>query len=110
MGIRGEIFTTKVQAQNRTYFFNVKENRHGDLYLNIVESKSREDAGFDRQSLVLFSDDLREFLKGFDDSLKALEKSVRERKRAGKPKPFIPKDGQEKAPPGRKKIIRVRPR
>jgi hypothetical protein len=40
MGIRGEIFSTKVQLQNRTYFFNVKENRMGDLYLNIVESKT----------------------------------------------------------------------
>ncbi|GHT70367.1 hypothetical protein FACS1894110_21800 [Spirochaetia bacterium] len=81
MGIRGEVFSTTVQLQNRTYFFNVKENRMGDLYLNIVESKNRETGGFERQSVILFADDLQEFLKGFDESLKVLEKAVREKRK-----------------------------
>ena len=81
MGVRGEIFSTRVILQNRTYFFNVKENRVGDLYLNIVESKNRETGGFDRQSVILFADDLQEFLKGFDESLRVLEKETRERRR-----------------------------
>ena len=84
MGVRGEIFTTKVSLQNRTYFFNVKENRLGDLYLNIVESKNRDEGGFDRQSVILFAEDLQEFLKGFDESLRVLEKTVREKRRGGK--------------------------
>ncbi|MDR2136130.1 MAG: DUF3276 family protein [Treponema sp.] len=83
MGIRGEIFSTKVLLQNRTYFFNVKENRMGDLYLNIVESKNRDTGGFERQSVILFAEDLQEFLKGFDDSLRVLEKVIRERKKSG---------------------------
>ena len=69
---------------NRTYFFNVKENRMGDLYLNFVESKNREDGGFDRQSVIIFADDLQEFLKGFDESLRFLEKEVRERRRCAR--------------------------
>jgi hypothetical protein len=81
MGIRGEVFSTTVQLQNRTYFFNVKENRLGDLYLNIVESKNRETGGFERQSVILFADDHQEFLKGFDESLKVLEKAVREKRK-----------------------------
>ena len=81
MGVRGEIFSTKVALPNRTYFFNVKENRKGDLYLNIVESKNKETGGFDRQSVILFAEDLQEFLKGFDESLRVLEKSVREGKK-----------------------------
>jgi hypothetical protein len=84
MGIRGEIFSTRVLLQNRTYFFNVKENRMGDLYLNIVESKNRDAGGFERQSVILFAEDLQEFLKGFDDSLRVLEKAIRERKRSGR--------------------------
>jgi len=64
----------------------------GDLYLNIVESKNKETGGFDRQSVILFADDLQQFLKGFDESLKVMEKAVRE-KRHGIPsgredKPF----------------------
>ena len=86
MGLRGELFSTRVMLQNRTYFFNVKENRMGDLYLNIVESKNKETSGFDRQSLILFADDLQEFLKGFDEALKILEKEVRDKRRSqGRP-------------------------
>jgi hypothetical protein len=85
MGVRGEIFSTRVLLQNRTYFFNVKENRMGDLYLNIVESKNRDTGGFERQSVILFAEDLQDFLKGFDDSLRVLEKAIREQKKSGRP-------------------------
>ncbi|MDR2478775.1 MAG: DUF3276 family protein [Treponema sp.] len=84
MGIRGELFSTRVILPNRTYFFNVKENRMGDLYLNIVESKNRETGGFDRQSVILFAEDLQEFLKGFDESLRVLEKTEREKRKSGR--------------------------
>ncbi|MDR2766997.1 MAG: DUF3276 family protein [Treponema sp.] len=82
MGIRGEVYSTSLILPNRTYFFNVKENRVGDLYLNIVESKNREGSGFERQSVIVFADDLPAFLGDFDKALKALEKSVREQKRS----------------------------
>ncbi|MDR1148995.1 MAG: DUF3276 family protein [Spirochaetaceae bacterium] len=82
MGIRGELFSKKVLLQNRSYFFNVKENRRGDLYLNIVESKNKDEGGFERQSVILFADDLQEFLRGFDESLRVLEKAVHEKHRA----------------------------
>ena len=85
MGQRGELFSTRVSLENRTYFFNVKENRMGDLYLNIVESKNRDEGGFARQSVILFADDLQPFLKAFDESLRILEKEVRERRHSAKP-------------------------
>jgi hypothetical protein len=81
MGIRGEIYSTSLQLPNRTYFFNVKENRMGDLYLNIVESKSKDSGGFERQSVIVFSDDLQGFLVEFDKALKTFEKAVREQKK-----------------------------
>jgi hypothetical protein len=81
MGVRGELFSTRIILQNRTYFFNVKENRLGDLYLNIVESKNKETGGFERQSVILFAEDLQDFLKGFDESLRIMEKAVREQRR-----------------------------
>jgi hypothetical protein len=96
MGIRGEIFSTKVHLENRTYFFNVKENRLGDLYLNIVESKNKDTGGFERQSIVLFAEDLKEFLKGFDESLRVLEKAYKEQQRQGREK------SSEKAAKGEK--------
>ena len=39
MGIRGELWTNQVNLDNRSYYFNVKENRAGDVFLQIVESK-----------------------------------------------------------------------
>jgi hypothetical protein len=59
----------------------VKEHRLGDLYLNIVESKNRDDGGFERQSVVLFAEDLQEFLGGFDRSLQAMQKADVEKRR-----------------------------
>ncbi|MDR1506964.1 MAG: DUF3276 family protein [Treponema sp.] len=85
MGIRGEVFSTKLLLQNRTYFFNVKENRMGDLYLNIVESKNKDSGGFERQSVIIFSDDLPAFLGEFDKSLRVLEKAAREQGRNPSP-------------------------
>jgi hypothetical protein len=102
MGVRGEIFSTKVQLVNRTYFFNVKENRLGDLYLNIVESKNRDTGGFERQSVILFVDDLQEFLTGFDEALRVLEKARRERRKnsSGTGSREAPEKGGRRAPPG----------
>jgi hypothetical protein len=75
MAVRGEVFSTTVQLPKRTYFFNVKENRMGNLYLNIVESKKEEEAGrFERQSLIVFDEDKAAFLKGLNDALKVLNK------------------------------------
>ena len=87
MGVRGEIFSTRLILPNRTYFLNVKENRLGDLYLNIVESKNKETGGFERQSVIVFADDLPAFLGEFDKALKNLEKIVREQKQGGKRRP-----------------------
>ena len=81
MGIRGELFSTRLILPNRTYFLNVKENRLGDLYLNIVESKNKETGGFERQSVIVFADELPAFLGEFDKSLKALERAMRDQKK-----------------------------
>ncbi len=71
MGLRGEIFSARTTTDRRTYFFNVKENRNGDVFLNIVESKrSGEREDFERHSLVVFRDDLDEFTEGLGRALK----------------------------------------
>ncbi len=85
MGVRGELFTTQVNLDNRSYFFNVKENRNGDVFLQIVESKIK-DGEDDRRAIVVFSDDMQKFFQGMDASLQFIEKEEKERskKRAEK--------------------------
>ena len=65
MGTRGEVFSSKASTAKRTYFFNVKENRTGDLFLNIVESKKSEEDRFERRSVIVFKEDLGSFLEAF---------------------------------------------
>ena len=66
MGARGELFTTEVYLDNRSYFFNVKENRTGDVFLQIVESKSRDGADGERHQIAIFADDMQKFLQAMD--------------------------------------------
>ncbi len=70
MGQRGEVFSTKFITNDRTYFFNVKENFRGDMYLNVVESKATEDANrYIRQSIIVYPEDLGEFIREFQKAV-----------------------------------------
>jgi len=74
MGQRGEIFSTRVFVDEgrKTFFFNVKENRYHDLYLNVVESR-KTDRGFRRSSIVIFREDLSLFTVRLESALAALK-------------------------------------
>lgn len=76
MGVRGELYSTRIACDGRTYFFNVKENRMGDLFLAIVESKPSETEGFDRRSIVVFQDNVDAFIQAFTKSLEAMAKAA----------------------------------
>ncbi len=69
MGSRGEVFSTHTVAGKRTYFFNVKENRHGDVFLNLVESKKSGESEFERHSIIVFQEDFENFLMGFNQAV-----------------------------------------
>ena len=74
MGIRGEVFTSKLSVGKRTYFFNVKENRQGDMFLNIVESKKQNDIAFERHSVIIFEEDLEKFISEFQKATSFMKK------------------------------------
>lgn len=75
MGIRGELFSTRFACDGRTYFFNVKQNRNGDVFLSVVESKPSEGESFDRRSIVVFAEHMGEFLNSFQAALKFIDKT-----------------------------------
>jgi len=60
------LFSEKVPAGKRTYFFDLKENQQGSKVLKITESRKNE-GDFIRHSVLIFQED---FSKIFD----ALEK------------------------------------
>ena len=105
MGARGELFTTQIYLDNRSYFFNVKENRTGDVFLQIVESKTRDGVEADRQQIAIFAEDMQKFLQGFEKSLDFVEKDRKQRQKAAKEK-RAEKDAKYST--GAKKIYRVK--
>lgn len=86
MGVRGELFSTRMACDGRTYFFNVKQNRVGDLYLTIVESKPTEPDAFDRRSIVVFQESSGEFLKALGKAIEAMHETAPELRDAKPPR------------------------
>ena len=113
MAIRGELFTQQVVLDNRTYFFNVKENRTGDIFLQIVESKSKNGEVFERRDIVVFDDDVQKFLKGFEASLDFIGKTSSARasekaaKKAEKKRIYKKKADEERKPDGIKRTGKI---
>lgn len=96
MGVRGELFTTQVTLDNRNYFFNVKENRAGDVFLQVVESKNKSGENFDRHAIVVFADDMQKFCQGLESSLAFIEKDRKEKKKAAAEKKAKKEESKKK--------------
>ncbi len=62
-----EIFTKKVKAGRRTYYFDVKENVNNDKYLIISETKAVDFGKQDRFRIMVFPEDLENFKEAFMD-------------------------------------------
>lgn len=78
MGTQGELFTTEVVLNKKKYFFNVKENRSKDVFLQIVESKVAGDEE-QRLQIAVFEDDMQKFLQGLNVALSYIDKSRKDR-------------------------------
>ncbi|PPK99711.1 DUF3276 family protein [Parapedobacter indicus] len=65
---REEVFSKKVRAGKRTYFFDVKATRSNDYYITITESKKRfEDGVFIKHKIFLYKEDFEKFAEGLSD-------------------------------------------
>jgi hypothetical protein len=60
---RAEVYSTKIRAGKRTYFFDVKETRSSDYYITITESKRRfSGEGYDKHKIFLYKEDFNKFM------------------------------------------------
>ncbi|MFD2145846.1 DUF3276 family protein [Mucilaginibacter antarcticus] len=67
---REEVFSKKVRAGKRTYFFDVKATRSNDYYITITESKKRlEDGTFVKHKIFLYKEDFEKFLEGLNGTI-----------------------------------------
>lgn len=67
---REEIYSERVKAGKRTYFFDIKQTRNGDYYLTITESKKefQEEGKFNykKSKVFLYKEDLNKFIGAFN--------------------------------------------
>lgn len=65
-----EIFSKKVRAGRRTYFFDVKTTRNNDYYVTITESKRKsEDGSFIKHKIFLYKEDFNKFSQALQETL-----------------------------------------
>ncbi|MGI4750447.1 MAG: DUF3276 family protein [Janthinobacterium lividum] len=66
---REEVYSRKVRAGKRTYFFDVKATRSNDYYITITESKKRlEDGVFVKHKIFLYKEDFEKFAEGLKET------------------------------------------
>jgi hypothetical protein len=67
---RAEVYSTKIRAGKRTYFFDVKETRSNDYYITITESKRRfSGEGYDKHKIFLYKEDFNKFMSCLNDTI-----------------------------------------
>jgi hypothetical protein len=107
---REELYSVRVRAGKRTYFFDVKETRGKDLYMTITESKRNFDnsgnVSYSKHKLFLYREDFEKFEDGFidaTDKIKELMKSgnfrdpIAERKAYDEANPRTEEEGKPEA-------------
>lgn len=69
---RNEIFSKRVRAGKRTYFFDIKATRSNDYYLTITESKRKyKDDGFvyEKHKIFLYKEDFGKFVDALNETV-----------------------------------------
>lgn len=87
---RDEIYSEKVKAGKRTYFFDVKSTRSNDYYLTITESKKRynqNDDGFtyEKHKIFLYKEDFGKFFRALHEVVEHIRERLPEEEFRGLP-------------------------
>jgi hypothetical protein len=65
-----EVFSKRVRAGKRTYFFDVKTTRGNDYYITITESKRKfEDGNYVKHKIFLYKEDFNKFSDAFSETV-----------------------------------------
>lgn len=60
-----EIYTEKISAGSRTYFFDIKKSIKEDEYIVISENKKKDDGTYESHKIIIFKEDLEKFSEAF---------------------------------------------
>lgn len=69
-GYKDEIFTKRVRAGKRTYFFDVKSTKsEKDFYITITESKRVGEDEYEKHKIFLYKEDFEKFREALDETV-----------------------------------------
>ncbi len=67
---RQEIYSKKIRAGKRTYFFDVKSTRGNDYFITITEStKKLEDGSYVKHKIFLYKEDFNKFIEALNETV-----------------------------------------
>lgn len=74
---KDEIFTKRVRAGKRTYFFDVKSTKsEKDFYITITESKRIGEEEYEKHKIFLYKEDFQKFLDALDETVEHIQKEL----------------------------------
>ena len=76
---REEIYSEKVKAGKRTYFFDVKATKSNDYYLTITESKRRfkdDEFVYEKHKLFLYKEDFHKFVNALNSTVDHIKEEL----------------------------------
>ncbi|MGA9121636.1 MAG: DUF3276 family protein [Bacteroidota bacterium] len=76
-GYKDEIFTKRVRAGKRTYFFDVKATKsEKDFYITITESKRVGDDEYEKHKIFLYKEDFEKFREALDETVEHVQSQL----------------------------------
>lgn len=67
---KDEVYSKRLPAGKRTYFFDVKSTQSGqDFYLTITESKQRGEGQYEKHRIFLYKEDFVKFADALEEVL-----------------------------------------
>ncbi len=69
---RDKIYSKRVRAGKRTYFFDVRSTRSSDFYLTITESRrfmKDGDSVFEKSKMFVYKEDFNKFLDALQETI-----------------------------------------
>ena len=74
---KDEIFTRRVRAGKRTYFFDVKSTKsEKDFYITITESKRVGEEEYEKHKIFLYKEDFQKFSDALDETVEYIQKQL----------------------------------
>lgn len=73
-----EIFSKRIRAGKRTYFFDVKATRNSDFYVTITESKRSkfDDGNFIKTKIHLYKEDFNKFSDALQETISHVKSNL----------------------------------